>query len=203
MGWVMSLNLKIPNGPFAAHIYDLDGTLANTMPLHLLAWQHAFKKYGASFTFDAKLFMTVAGMGHSDTIHLMNSRYGDQLDPGAVTAEKERYFVSHMEQIEPIGEVVQIAQKAYADGLPLAIASGGPTEIVIRTLEILGIRPLFSALACQCDVTRSKPAPDIFLCAANRLGVDPNACLVFEDSLLGIEGAHVAGMQTVQIPSMI
>ncbi len=190
---------KIPEGPFDAYIFDLDGTLADSMKIHLLAWQSALKKHHARFEFTAELFMSMAGVGHEDTVELLNERYNDRLNPLNVIADKEAFYAVHLPEIQPIPEVVEIAVKAHKDGMKIAVASGGPRVVVRATLEVLGILDIFPVVVSQTEVKNSKPDPEIFLLAARQLEVDPQKCLVFEDSPLGIEGAEKAGMKWVKI----
>lgn len=189
----------IPPGDYDAYIFDLDGTLADSMRIHMRAWQNALKKHGSKIDFTPELFMTLAGVGHEDTVERLNSQFNESLEPHALMVDKEAEYEAHMDTLQPIPEVVAIARQAHEKGMPIAVASGGTRKAVEHTLTLLGIKDWFGAIVTQDDVQNSKPDPEIFLLAAARLGVDPGKCVVFEDSPLGIEGAESAGMKWVKI----
>jgi HAD superfamily hydrolase (TIGR01509 family) len=113
---------------------------------------------------------------------------------------KEGYFVDLIPEVLPIEPVVALVRQFHGTA-PMAVASGGHREIVIKTLDALGLTEFFETVVGMEDVERGKPAPDPFLEAARRLGVEPEACLVFEDSPTGIDAAKAAGMQYVFVPS--
>lgn len=192
--------LEIPPGSFEGHIFDLDGTLIDSMPLHLDSWNRALRAFKARFQLTPVSFMSVAGVGGLHTVQIFNQRHGADLDPEAVWRAKEAFYLEILPQVRIIPEVVGLAHQASAAGLPIAIASGGTRDVVSRALEVSGLSALFSIVCTQDEVMRSKPAPDLFLLAAERMGVAPERCLVYEDSLLGIEGARSVGMATVRIP---
>ena len=133
---------------------------------------------------------------------LFGEHYGLKLDPDHVFHTKEAYFTELQGDARLIEPVVAFARRMFATH-PLAIASGGPRVIVHRSLEITGLRPLFRAVVSADDVVHGKPSPDMFLLAAEQLGVPPAQCLVFEDAEPGIQGALAAGMQVVRVPSRI
>jgi len=193
-GWV---KLQIPPGHFAAYIFDCDGTLADTMPLHFVAWTQAMQDFDGCFP--EHLFYEWGGKPTAVIVEQLNVLYGTSLDVELVTRRKEDYFVSLIPRVKEIESVVQIASDMFGR-LPMAVASGGHHELVDATLEALGITHLFSAVVCAEDYAHGKPAPDPFLEAARRLGVVAGECLAFEDSPTGIESARAAGMATVLVP---
>ena len=132
--------------------------------------------------------------------YLLGRHYGLALDPERVFHEKESLFLEMQGEMEVIGPVVDFARQWYGR-VPLSVASGGPRPIVLRTLELMGIASLFPVLVTPEDVAHGKPAPDMFLLAAQRMGVEPNRCLVFEDAEPGIQAAEAAGMRWVHVPS--
>jgi len=196
------MQIDFPQKDYEGYIFDCDGTLADTMGLHLRAWQHAFRTHGASFEYTREIFMRLAGVGHSDTVRRMNERFGDHLDPNAVTHAKEAWYAPHIDEVQPIAPMVDYVRMLHARGAKMAVASGGSRIQVQRTLRAIGLGDILTAIASQDDIVRSKPAPEIFLLAAKLIGVSPENCVVFEDSPLGIEGAEAAGMDWVQIPQM-
>ena len=197
-----NLHIAFPTKPYAGYIFDCDGTIADSMTLHHKAWQYAFRTHGASFEYPWALFISLAGVGHADTVRKMNLRYGDRLDPVAVTHTKETWYAGHVEEVQPITPMTDYVRQLAKEGAKMAVASGGPRVQVMRTLKAIGLEGVFQAVVTQDDISRSKPDPEIFLKAAYQLGVDPHQCVVFEDSHLGIAGAKAAGMDWVQIPTI-
>lgn len=194
------LTINFPTKSYDGYIFDCDGTLADSMPQHFKAWQHAFRTHGASFEYTWEIFVSLAGVGHADTVRKMNTRFGDSLDPEAVTRTKEEWYARHVDEVQPIEPVAAYARLLASMGAKLSIASGGPKELVKRTLKAIGLLEIFPVIVSQDDITRSKPDPEIFVKAAYDMGVDPHKCLVLEDSRLGIAGAKAAGMDWVEIP---
>ena len=188
------MNLNIPEGDFEAYIFDCDGTLADSMPVHYTAWSYAFQSHGAKFDFTWDVFYNLAGVGLHDTVRILNERYEDSLDPDDVVAAQMAKLDEEQHKITPIHDVVALARK-FAQTHPVAVASGGIQEDVLETLRIIDVLELFPVIVTKQDVERSKPAPDTFLLAAERMNIAPDKCLVFEDSMLGIQAAELAGMQ--------
>lgn len=192
------MRLDLPAQPFQAYIFDCDGTIADTMPLHFRAWTRAMKEFGG--TFPEELFYSWGGIPTFKIVEQLNEKYGTKMDAEVVPRVKEEYFVELIPEVLPIEPVVALVKQFHGTA-PMAVASGGHREIVIKTLDALGLTQYFDAIVGMEDVKHGKPAPDPFLEAAKRLGVAPEACLVFEDSPTGIESAKAAGMQYVLIPS--
>lgn len=194
------MKLDIPEGDFAGYIFDLDGTLIDTMPLHYRAWNEAIKRAGLREDLDENLFYSLGGVPTRRVAVIIGEHYGLKLDPDHVFHEKEALFTALQGQAGLIEPVVAFARKMKGVR-PLAVASGGPRDIVRRSLEITGLMPLFQAVVTADDVVHGKPAPDMFLLAAKEIGVQPTRCLVFEDAEPGIQGARAAGMQVVRVIS--
>jgi HAD superfamily hydrolase (TIGR01509 family) len=180
-------------------IFDLDGTLADTMPAHFRAWTETSDKYGLVFGEDE--FYALGGVPTARIAAILVERAGAPIDPLAVAAYKEQAFVRSLDEpdiIRPIMPVVEIARAKRALGL-LAVASGGSRRVVERTLAMLGIADWFPVVVTSEDTKLHKPEPDVFLEAARRLAVEPSACTVYEDTDLGIEAARRAKMQWVDV----
>lgn len=190
--------LLLPEGRFAGYIFDCDGTLADSMPPHFMAWRKAFEEHDANFDFTWELFYTLAGTGLHESVRLLNRRFRDTLDPDAVVRTQSRYLDETFQYMRPIEPVVQLARE-LAQKHPVAVASGGGREHVMATLKAIGLEHFFRVIVTQEDVARSKPAPDAFLKAAELMGVPPEQCLVFEDSKLGLQAAETAGMRWVYV----
>jgi beta-phosphoglucomutase family hydrolase len=194
------MQLKIPEGDFSGYIFDLDGTLVDTMPLHYTAWEAALRKAGLEGKLDENLFYELGGVPSRKVAGLLGKRHGLNLDPVAVYRDKEDAFMSSLEKLALIAPVVEFARRVSATH-PVAIASGGTRDVVTSTLGKTGLAPLFPIVVTADDVEHGKPAPDMFLLAAKRMGVAPGECLVFEDGQPGIKAAEAAGMKWVFVSS--
>ena len=190
---------SLPTRQYSAFIFDCDGTLADSMPLHQRAWIHALRKYGATFEFGWELFMSRAGKTIELTVSELNSEFGTALDPALVAAAQRAEYDALALGVQPIDEVCAFARERAAAGCPISVASGGDAVTVHRTLRAIGVAELFPVVVTAEEVQRGKPAPDLFLLAAQRMGVRAADCLVFEDSLLGITAAEAAGMGSVLV----
>jgi beta-phosphoglucomutase family hydrolase len=192
------MRLVIPEREFGGYIFDCDGTLADSMPLHFRAWTRIVAELGGSFS--EELFYQSGGKPTAQILEMLRDEYGLKVDDVQRTAQrKEEYFLELIHEVKPIEPVVQIARQWYGIK-PLAVASGGMRRQIELTLDALGIRSLFNAVVCVEDYTRGKPFPDPFLEAARRLKVSPVKCVVFEDSVLGVQAAAAAGMECVLVP---
>jgi beta-phosphoglucomutase-like phosphatase (HAD superfamily) len=181
-------------------VFDCDGTLANTMPLHWHAWQMITQRHGLHFPEDR--FYSLGGVPSRDILKMLAAEQGRSLDHIAVAHEKEEAYLPLMLQVEPIHAVVEIAKLNYGK-IPMAVASGGTQPIIISVLEHLKIRHLFNAVVTSEMVKHQKPAPDIFLEAARRIGVDPKFCRGYEDTDLGMQAIRSAGMEAVDVRTML
>jgi HAD superfamily hydrolase (TIGR01509 family) len=187
-----------------AFIFDLDGTLADTMPVHFGVWQVVAERYGLVFPEDR--FYRLGGVPTPRIAALLIEEAGLALDPVALAAEKELHYVDGIASgalsVRPIEAVVSIARERRGQG-PLAIASGSSRRLVTLTLASLGIADWFGAVVAAEDTARHKPEPDVFLEAARRLGVPPARCTVYEDTDLGLESARRAGMMGIDVRPII
>lgn len=181
---------------FRALVFDFDGTLADTMPLHWRAWQGVLRRHGLSFS--EERFYAWGGVPARDIIRRLAEEQGLSVDASAVAKEKAEAYLELLAEVRPIEPVLAIA-RAHRGRLPMAIATGGRRWVVERVLTHLGIGDWFKALVCSEDVRRQKPAPDLFLEAARRLGVEPAACCGFEDTELGLAAIRAAGMRAVDV----
>jgi HAD superfamily hydrolase (TIGR01509 family) len=188
----------LPPGEFAGYIFDCDGTLADTMPTHYKAWLTALGEHAE--TFPEAMFYEMGGVPTARIVEVLNERHGYNLPVRETVERKEAIFLDLSQEIAAIEPVVALARQ-FSGKKPLAVASGGHRRIVMNTLRALGIVELFQAIVCSEDYKLGKPAPDPFLEAAKRLGVEPSKCLVFEDTSTGIAAAKAAGMQYVLVPS--
>jgi HAD superfamily hydrolase (TIGR01509 family) len=177
-------------------IFDCDGTLVDSMPLHMRAWEHVITHQGGAW--DYEFFFSRKGKPEEDIVVEYNREFERSFDPVGTVKTKHEYFYSRLEELKPISHVVEIARK-HRGVLPMAVASGGTRRTVDLELETLQIKDLFGVVLTADDDVRPKPAPDIFLEAARRMQVAPEHCQVFEDGDLGLEAARSAGMLATDI----
>lgn len=198
------MKLEIPPGEFAGYIFDLDGTLVDTMPLHYRAWDAAMRKVGLRAPLDEELFYSLGGVPTQRVAELIAAHYALKIDAHAVFEHKEALFVEVQKDAKLIEPVVEFARRMSLTH-PVSIASGGPRVIVRGMLELTGLASLFDyqRVITPEDVEHGKPAPDMFLLAAKRMGVPPQQCLVFEDAEPGMRAAEAAGMKWVRVPSRL
>jgi HAD superfamily hydrolase (TIGR01509 family) len=183
---------------YGGYIFDCDGTLADSMVVHHRAWLAALAAHGATFDFDWELFTSRAGMTLPNTVRELNAQFGLALDPEGVATSQRQEYERFLPTVQPIADVVALARRVSASR-PVSVASGGEKQIVRQTLELIGLGQTFPVVVTAEDVTHGKPAPDMFLLAAERMGVPAAECVVFEDSVLGLEAAKRAGMATVLV----
>jgi len=177
-------------------VFDCDGTLADTMPLHWHAWQMVTQRHKLYFPEDR--FYATGGIPSRDILKLLAQEQGRSLDHIAVAHEKEEVYLPLLTQVEPVHVVLEIAKANYGK-IPMAVASGGTQRIIGMVLDHLKIGHLFDAIVTSEMVKNQKPAPDIFLEAARRIGVDPKFCRGYEDTDLGLQAIRAAGMEAVDV----
>ena len=194
------MKLDIPDpGSYDAVIFDCDGTLVDSMPMHYRAWVHALKACGFAHEFTLERHHANAGMPIPATVEQLNEEFSAELDSDAVAEVRTQYVHEHHCEVAIIPEVVDFAKSLFGEK-PMSVASGSEADIVNAVLEAHDLTPLFQTVITPVDVEHGKPAPDMFLLAAERMEVSPRRCLVFEDGQLGIDAAVAAGMATVFVP---
>jgi beta-phosphoglucomutase-like phosphatase (HAD superfamily) len=181
-------------------IFDCDGTLADTMPLHWRAWQVITARHRLHLPEDR--FYALGGIPSRDILKMLSQEQGIAIDHLAVAREKEAEYLPLIAQVEPINTVVGVARANYGK-IPLAVASGGTRRIIEQVLEHLGIRQLFKAIVTSEDVVNQKPAPDIFLEAAWRIGLPPHQCRAYEDTDLGMQAIRAAGIEAEDVRKLL
>lgn len=196
------MHIEFPNREFGGYIFDLDGTLIHSMPVHYRAWDAAMQRAGIGATLDEDLFYSLGGMPTPLVAVKLGEHYGVTVDGEEVAHYKEELYLDLMHSVELITPVVDFAREV-AQTKPVAVATGGAAEVALPTIEAVGLSDLFQVVVTPADVGkgRGKPAPDMFLEAAMRIAVAPTECVVFEDALPGIDGALAAGMAVVKVPS--
>ena len=192
------MKLTIPEGDFKAYLFDCDGTIVDSMPLHFVAWGKALREWECAFT--EEQFYSWGGRPVDEIIRALNEINGLQMPVDELLRTKEGLYREMLPELVGIPEVLEHIDHSYGV-IPFAVVSGGPRRSVEASLDALGIRDRFEVLVCAGEYAQGKPHPEPFLKAAEMLGVRAEDCLVFEDADPGIEAAKAAGMQWVKVDS--
>ncbi|MBN2806495.1 MAG: HAD-IA family hydrolase [Prolixibacteraceae bacterium] len=180
-----------------ALIFDIDGTLADTMPAHFAAFRKVLGRYGINMS--PELFQSIAGIPVLPQMYMFLEQYQPKgFIPEKVAKEKEDEYFKTIGEMQAIHQVFEV-MKAYSGILPIACGTGGDRRIATKTLEVIGASPMVDALVTCDDVQHGKPAPDTFLLCAKLLGIEPVLCQVFEDGQPGIDAALAAGMMVTDV----
>ncbi len=193
--------MKIKVNPEAkALIFDLDGTLSNSLPVHLATWNKIGEIYG--FKFDANILLEMTGRPTIEFAKRVVEQYGLQENPEKIVKIKQQAFRELPHLLQPIKEVEQIV-KAYYGKLPMAVGTGASRQSLNIQLKALGFTHYFDITISANDVVNHKPLPDTFLECARLMGKKPEFCQVFEDGDLGIKAAKTAGMIVTDVRPFI
>jgi HAD superfamily hydrolase (TIGR01509 family) len=190
--------LRLPSGQFKAYLFDCDGTIADSMPLHYIAWKRALGEWNCEF--DEELFYAWGGMPIIEIISALNQQRGLSMPVEVVAERKENLYYQLLPQLKAVPEVLEHIHAEHGR-IPFAVVSGSTRESVTASLTSLNLLDKFDALVCAGDYKMSKPDPEAFVLAALKLGMAPKDCLVFEDTEMGIQAATAAGMASVRVPS--
>lgn len=191
------MKLKLPPGAFEAYLFDCDGTIVDSMPLHYIAWKKSLAEWNCEFS--EELFYAWGGRPTEEIICALNERDGLRMPVERVARRKEEFYFEMLPELKAVPEVLEhiVAQHGR---IPFAVVSGSARDSVTASLETLKLIDRFETLVCAGEYERSKPDPEAFLLAASKLGVTPKSCLVFEDTEMGIQAARAAGMTSVKVP---
>ena len=189
--------LKLPAGSFGAYLFDCDGTIADSMPLHYIAWKKVLEEWNCKF--DEQLFYAWGGTPIAGIIAALNERHGLTMPVEVVSCRKESLYFELLPQLKAVPEVLEHIEAQHGR-IPFAVVSGSTRESVTASLAALKLLDRFDTFVCAGDYKKGKPDPEGFLLAAAKLRVPPNACLVFEDTEMGIQAATAAGMASVKVP---
>jgi beta-phosphoglucomutase-like phosphatase (HAD superfamily) len=189
--------LPLPPGEFRAYLFDCDGTITDSMPVHYRAWQTVLGEWGCDFP--EEQFYAWGGRPVADIIAELNERHGLRMPVAAVAARQEEVFQAGLADMRAVPGVLWHIEDAYRR-VPFGVVSGSTRPAVIASLEALGLLDRFEVLVCAGDYVNPKPDPEAYLLGARLIGVPPEACLVFEDTDLGVQAATAAGMASVRVP---
>jgi len=181
-------------------IFDCDGTIVDTMPIHYAAWSSTTAKHGLVFPEDR--FYALGGVSPFEVLRMLSEEQGIEIDAETVTFQKEARYMELIGDAAEIPEVMKIVRESHGK-IPMAIASGGTHETVEGILKHCGIQHYFNAIVTSQDVVNSKPAPDTFLEAAKRINVAPEKCRAYEDADMGIKAILAAGMEPVDVRDIL
>jgi len=181
-----------------ALLFDCDGTLADTMPAHYMAWLQITQAHGIPF--DEERFYALGGRPTRDIVATLAAEVGVTIDLDHAVKVKEASFLSRLEHVQAIDPVVEVALRARGR-TPIAVVTGGHHFVVEKILRHIGLEGVFNTIVASEDTSRHKPDPDPFLEAARRLGARPERCVVWEDSGLGIAAAQAGGMAWIDVRS--
>lgn len=191
------MKLKLPQGSFRAYLFDCDGTIADSMPLHYVAWKQALGEWNCAF--EEELFYAWGGRPTEEIVVTLNQTHGLKMPVESVAGRKEELYFELLPQLKVVPEVLEHIEAQHGR-IPFAVVSGSARDSVTASLVTLNLLDRFDTLVCAGDYKKSKPDPEAFLLAAAKLQVAPNACLVFEDTEMGIQAATAAGMASVKVP---
>jgi HAD superfamily hydrolase (TIGR01509 family) len=190
------MRLELPAGVYKAYLFDCDGTIADSMPLHYVAWSRALSEWNCEFS--EELFYAWGGMPVAEIISTLNEKHGLHMPVQTVASRKEELYFEILPQLKAVPEVLEHIETSFGR-ISFAVVSGSTRDSVTASLQALKLLDRFETLVCAGDYERSKPDPEPFLIAAARLAVAPEDCLVFEDTDMGIQAAAAAGMAAVKI----
>jgi HAD superfamily hydrolase (TIGR01509 family) len=193
---IVAPQLELPKGSFKAYLFDCDGTIVDSMPLHYVAWKRVLAEWNCEF--GEQTFYAWGGMPVAEIINNLNVRDGLTMPVEEVAKRKEALYFEILPELKAVPEVLEHIEFSHGH-IPFAVVSGSTRDSVTASLDLLGLLDKFETLVCAGDYQRSKPDPEPFLIAAKRLGVRPEDCLVFEDTEMGIQAATAAGMASVKI----
>lgn len=185
---------------FAGLIFDLDGTLVDTAAINQASLTATFAAFGCAAGHD----VVHSGSAFVDRVRLMREAglIPPSIDDTRLSAECERQILSRIDDVCPLEPVIEIVRAARGR-VRLALATSNTRPVASRLLAAIGLSDTFDVVVTREDVARGKPAPDSFLRAARLLGLAPEQCLVYEDSPIGLEAAHTAGMRAVDVRPLI
>ncbi len=181
---------------YSALLFDLDGTLINSMPLHNKAWKDAFAANGVTIT--EEFLQETAGMKSVRIVEIVNERFNIELDPKAVARQKRNQYLSTLHKVEVVAPLLEILKK-YKDKKPMGIITASSHEVVDQLLPKLGIEHYFQSIICADDTQLGKDTTEPYSLASEQLGTQMKECIFFDDGDVGLKGARLSGMDVVHV----
>ena len=179
-----------------ALIFDLDGTLSDSLPVHIATWHKLCGEMGC--TFDERIVAEMTGMATISFAERIKKEQRLDVDSHDIVHRKQSYFWENTHKVKPIHAVVDVVKK-YHKILPMAVGTGASRRSAELQLETLQLKEYFDVIVTADDVCRHKPNPDTFLKCAELLNVSPEECVVFEDGEMGMQAARKAGMSLIDV----
>ncbi|GAA1467163.1 HAD family hydrolase [Microbacterium thalassium] len=184
--------------PTVAVLWDMDGVLVDSEPLLFEAERLTFAPYGIDLTLEQK--KPFIGLGGHEIMAKMADAFGVDADSGDLGEAKLGHVVDLLGAVTGFAPTTALVRSLAARGIPMAVASGSSPEMIQTALTAVGLAEHLPTRVSVLEVERGKPAPDVFLAAADRLGVAPERCVVIEDAVPGVLAAKDAGMRCIAIP---
>lgn len=181
---------------YSALLFDLDGTLINSMPLHNKAWMDAFKANGVAIT--EEFLQETAGTKSVRIVEIVNERHNTSLDPASVARQKRNQYLSTLHEVEIVDSLIEIIKK-YHGKKPMGIITASSHEVVDQLLPKLGIDHYFQSIICADDTKLGKDTTEPYALASTQLGTNPDKCIFFDDGDVGLKGALLSGMDVVHV----
>ncbi|QFI53652.1 beta-phosphoglucomutase family hydrolase [Aeromonas simiae] len=179
---------------YDALIFDLDGTLVDSMPLHLDAWEQTAAEFGLPF--DRARLNAMGGIPTRKIVALLAAEHGLDIDLDAFTRRKVALYVANIDQVQVYPQMWELVKSQHGKR-PMGVGTGSSRQHAEQILRQTGLADYMGALVSADDVEHHKPNPDTFLQVAEQLGANPARCLVFEDTEIGLQAGRAAGMATV------
>lgn len=181
-----------------AVIFDMDGVISDTYHIHARAEMALLSRYGIAIS-EKELHRRFAGVSVEHVFRTLFSEHGVSVDIDELVAEKRAAVLAAVHEIVEVPGAKELIAAMHGEGLKIAVASGSTHQYISIVLDALQLSSAFDAIVSNYDVPQGKPAPDIFLLAAQKLGVDPAECVVIEDGISGMVGARAAGMKCIAL----
>ncbi len=177
-------------------IFDLDGTIVDSMPIHYIAWRDTAARYGIDLT--VELFESLAGVPIYQTVEKYNEIFNMNINPQEMGDAKEKMYEEKLHEAKMVDPVFDVIKK-YHGQIPMSIGTGGGHYIAQKTVELMGLDKYIDILVTADDVKQHKPHPETFLRCAELMEVAPEDCLVFEDGKPGMKAAVDGGMMLIDV----
>ncbi|UXP33796.1 HAD family phosphatase [Reichenbachiella agarivorans] len=193
---MQAVTIPIPAG-IKGLIFDLDGTVIDSMPLHLKAYNYSLEPWGV--TYPQAVFLSRGGIPTKDTMLMIEEEHGIvNFDVELALERKRNYVDDKLDQITLIEPIMDIV-RAFHGKLPMAVGTGSNRDTVTRMFNMFGLQEYFHHVVTATDVTHFKPHPETFLRCSELIQVDPKDCIVFEDGKPGMTAAKTAGMHVIDV----